>query len=81
MANECFAMEQKVDSDLRLVASTQTTNRGPWIPQQFYPRHFALDTSRSLCEITNNKDIFTILHRFKFLIFNFNDIIFIIIIL
>lgn len=65
MANECFAMEQKVDNDLRLVSS----NRSPWIPQQFYPKHFTLDTSRSLCEITNNKDIFTILHRF-FIFFN-----------
>lgn len=55
-------MEQELDSDLKL--SQNVNPRGaPLLSHRFYPKQFNLDTSRSLTVITNNADIFTILHR------------------
>uniref|UniRef100_A0A915CSR6 Folliculin n=1 Tax=Ditylenchus dipsaci TaxID=166011 RepID=A0A915CSR6_9BILA len=64
MAKSFFVMEQELDdNNLRLVTNVNRTDRAQWLPHQFYPKNFVLDTSRCLSVITNNRDIFTIIHR------------------
>ena len=60
MTNSFFALEQENDSDLRLASNMKTTH---WLPHQFYPKQYALDTSRSLKVITNHENIFALLHK------------------
>ncbi|KAI1720081.1 vesicle coat protein involved in golgi to plasma membrane transport domain-containing protein [Ditylenchus destructor] len=61
MAKAFFVKEQETDRDLRIAANVSTAK--PWLPQQFYKHTLTLDTSRCLSVVTDNTDIFTILHR------------------
>uniref|UniRef100_A0A1I8BM37 Folliculin n=1 Tax=Meloidogyne hapla TaxID=6305 RepID=A0A1I8BM37_MELHA len=59
MTNAFFIYEQAQDSELRLASNVKNAH---WLPHQFYPRQYAVDTSRSLKTITNDENIFTLLH-------------------
>uniref|UniRef100_A0A183BKY9 UDENN FLCN/SMCR8-type domain-containing protein n=1 Tax=Globodera pallida TaxID=36090 RepID=A0A183BKY9_GLOPA len=60
-----FALEQQKDSELRLASNVSNSSKGTlhWLPHQFYPKQYALDTKRSLKVIFNSEHIFTTLHR------------------
>uniref|UniRef100_A0A914ML64 UDENN FLCN/SMCR8-type domain-containing protein n=3 Tax=Meloidogyne incognita group TaxID=654580 RepID=A0A914ML64_MELIC len=59
ITNTFFIYEQAQDSELRLASNVKNAH---WLPHQFYPRQYAVDTSRSLKIITNDENIFTLLH-------------------
>uniref|UniRef100_A0A914HWZ1 Folliculin n=1 Tax=Globodera rostochiensis TaxID=31243 RepID=A0A914HWZ1_GLORO len=60
-----FALEQQKDSELRLASNVSNSSKGAlhWLPHQFYPKQYALDTKRSLKVIFNSEHIFITLHR------------------
>nr|CAD2195204.1 unnamed protein product [Meloidogyne enterolobii] len=68
ITNTFFIYEQAQDSELRLASNVKNAH---WLPHQFYPRQYAVDTSRSLKIITNDENIFTLLHRLFYLPFFF----------
>lgn len=59
MSNAFFLQEQAKDDELRLASNV----KNHWLPHQFYPRKYAVDTSRSLKIITHDEHIFILLHR------------------
>lgn len=61
MATETFDKEESQTGEVPL---DKAKNRMMFLPNNFFPRKFSLDTSRSLTAIVNNDEIFHILHRF-----------------